>query len=42
MKSFFAKVKIFRFWGENHGLIFASPKKFGEKYAVLKRMKREI
>ena len=43
MVSFLAEVKIFRFWSKTmdyksitHGLIFANPKKFGEKYTTLK------
>ena len=50
MVSFLAEVKIFRFWSKTmdyhksitHGLIFANPKKFGEKYTTLKLLKIEI
>ena len=44
----FCRNQNFQILAENHGLyivhglIFASPKKFSEKYAVLNRTKREI
>ena len=47
MVSFFAGVKFFRFWPKTMDYspwfdFLEAQKKFGEKYATLKGMKREI